>query len=372
MTAEPTVRWMPTRLPVAAFVKPTCADPGHDVHFGPRGGGAGDESATGILATAGASLIVDGVGAVLASAASGREDKSIVDTSFMLTVDSSPRCFELQRSRPDGKLAYGVELGLLQGGITKEGKYFRLVPTQLTFTSATKSRYFGALDGDTRALGVLVEFSKPDGSETQSFTINFGEWKAGKGSTDVPLNAAALRPGADLRHGAFELAGPWFTLKGSQAGERPYNAKFTLIETKSANALAKMVGDQLTAQKDDITKQLTTVFTPTPEPTPTEREAELDAANTAISQFCNRFRPLVVAAGVDRPMTANEVADYNARLATLKDKVEGTTFAGSVSLLPELGGNPDSGFQINAPGQAAGILAQFDRVCAPAPKAEGG
>lgn len=368
MVTETEQSWTQTRLPIAVFTKESCGDPIQDKIFGPKPVGTGDESFTGILASAGASLIVDGVSAILKSAGEARTDLSPVETSFLLSIDKGPRCFEIQKLKKQGS-GLALEVGLQQGGASgDEDKYFRLIPTRLRYNGPRKS-FLQFMDGEQRALALNTEISLLDGTSSVTFTINLGEWK--KTGGDVVLNAAALKtetPNTSL----LEVAGPWFVLKGSAKSERPYNVKFTLVETKSENALAKMLGAEVESRKTDIKDQLTTAFTPPVAPTTAELQTSSDEAFDAISGFCSRHRPALEAAAKGTDMSILQITNFNTELRLLTAKLQGTPYAGitqgvePLSLLPE-----NDVLEINSQAGvwASNYIKTFNKLCGVAPPA---
>ena len=84
---------MEQSVPLAAIVKNGCIESNYNNLFGPRNLASNGESLSGIAATAAGNIIVDGLSALLASAAEERVETSVVETSFILEAVDHPKCF---------------------------------------------------------------------------------------------------------------------------------------------------------------------------------------------------------------------------------------------------------------------------------------
>ena len=346
LNGETLMKWIDTEATIVAVAKDKCIDENENIIFGPKPISTGNESLTGILATAGANLIVDGASAILKSAGEARNETSPVETSFKLSVDKGPKCFEIQKRR-DGRLVFAAELGLEQGGKANNDKYFRLVPTRLKY-GGPNNKFPHFLDGSTRSLSLNVVISQIDGTSPSSFTINLGEWGISNG---------------DKVFKQREISGPWFVLKGSGKGEVGYNIAFTLIEAKSSNELAKLMGNEFEARKTDLRGQLKERLTPAAAPTIDELSQSNNDLKALISTFCSEQRPLLEKANGGDPMSGTQITNYNVSLDLLREQLKGSPYEAVINTISTLSYEAAGNSQINNPNFAKEYLKTFNELC---------
>ena len=233
-----------------------------------------------------------------------------------------------------------VELGLQQGGVTGDSgdRYFRLIPTFIRY-AGPKRGWLQAIGTSKRNIAINAEFSLLDGTANEAFSVNLGEWPP-TSEEGVSLNSEALSGAnaGDIING-LEVAGPWFTLKGSGTSQRPFNVKFSIIETKSASKLAKLFSDELEARKADLKTEIISQIRPTPL-TLAEQQSKDTAAKTARDTLCQTWIPKMEAfkSGTGA-FTVGDVTDFNVALETYKVAAEGTSYEADATSIADLKSN---------------------------------
>ena len=318
---------------VTALARSQCDYIDDSTALGPRNAADQDESALlTTLAISGISLLVDQTAAFLKAAGKDRTDSTYFKTSFVARLGASgatgtPRCFQIAKRVAGGGDLF-LELALHQGGGTGADSYFRLIPTRLEYVSPSKRYWLQGRRG-RRTLALTAKFSEPGSTDTAAVMLNLGTWEA-KSIADFNKRAFLTPEGPDSD--LIGLAGPWFKLDMKQ-GQAAFNVEFVVTETTSQNALAGIVGEELSSQSDQLKTQIGAIVIPE---TP-DQSIETDAANAAlVAGFCRELSAALSQSAAGKGLAGSEIDRLNLKRADLIRKLQNTNFVGNLNALPEL------------------------------------
>lgn len=189
----------------------------------------------GFLATTAAGLAVDGLASILNAAGEDRIEETPIVTSFNYIQNETPICFELAKNSPK-RGQYIMEFGFQHA---LNGSAVRIIPSYLNYQSSSRSYI---LNGGKRSVGVKFSFQALGAETPSEFTINLGEYSPGD---EAWFNASTTS------NENINLPSPWIAVtKNNETSS--INLTATVIETTSANAIAKLLGEELTENKQKV------------------------------------------------------------------------------------------------------------------------